>query len=71
MDFTIHTDIADHDLLFQAQEVSAVLLVLVLIITLSRTDYQCQLIRVAASGLMHVCPFLFAPTHAWFRLSDT
>ena len=51
MDFAIDTDIADHDLLFQELEVSAFLVVFVLIITLSRNDYQCQVIRVAAFGL--------------------
>lgn len=63
MDFAIDTDIADRNLLFQELEVSA-FLVFVLIKTLSRTDYQCQVIRVAASGLMYVYPFLFEPTHA-------
>jgi len=64
MHFAVDADIADHDLLFQELEVSAFLVVLVLIVTLSRIDYQCQVIRVAASGLIYVCPFLFVPTHA-------
>lgn len=62
VEFTIDTDIAD--LLFQELEVSAFLLVLVLIITLSGTDYQRQVIRIAASGLTYERLFLFAPTHA-------
>lgn len=70
MDFAIDTDIAYHSLLFQELEVSAFSVVFVLIITLSRTDYQCQVIKVAASALTHVYSFLFAPTHAQFRLSN-
>lgn len=61
MDFAIDTDIAYHNLLFQELEVSAFLVVFVLIITLSRTDYQCQVIKVAASALTRV--FLPLCTH--------
>lgn len=62
VEFTIDTDIAD--LLFQELEVSAFLVVLVLIITLSGIDYQRQVIRIAASGLPYERLFLFAPTRA-------
>lgn len=55
MDFANDTDTSDHDLLFQ--EFSLFLVVFVLIITISRTDYQCQVIRVAASGLTYLYPF--------------
>lgn len=61
-------DIADTDLLVQEQEVTAFLVVFVLTITLSRIDYQCQVMRIAASGLQYVYPFFSAPTHAWLRL---
>lgn len=40
------------------------LVVFVLTITLSRIDYQCQVMRTAVFGLTYVYPFLFAPTHA-------
>lgn len=63
MDFAIDTEIAEHELLIQELEVPAFLVALVLIIALSRIDYQCQVMRVTASGLTYVCLF-FAHTQA-------
>lgn len=59
-----HTGIADTDLLAQEHEVTIFLVVFVLTITLSRTDYQYQVMRIAASALTYVYPFFFVPTQA-------